>query len=204
MPIPTEKEVIDAVIASPDPGKLAVVLHAGGDPNAKVDGRTALDQAVMLGYEDKVRLLLSHGANPNLHESPDFSNDGRFTTPLIDCTRNDARIPILRALLEAGADANQRDNVGMTPVMHAALFGASGTITVLLEFGATATLETSDGQTALHFAMTRDSPEIVRRLVRLGLDPTKQSANHGPSPAQLARSRNLISTLALLSELGVS
>jgi ankyrin repeat protein len=204
MTIPTDKEVIDAVGGLPDPRPLAALLLAGGDANARVDGRTALEFAVMLAYEDKVHVLLRHGANPNLHEDPDLSNEGRFTTPLIDSTRNDARIPILKSLLQAGADPNQRDSIGMTAFMHAALFGASDTLTVLLESGAVATLETAGGQSALHFAMTRDQPEIVRQLVRLGLDPAKPSANGGLSPAQLARRRGLIGTLQLLSELGVS
>jgi cytohesin len=204
MSTPTQKEVIDAVNGLPDPRHLEAVLRAGGDPNAKVEGRTALDHAVMLAYEEKVRLLLSHGANPNLHEDPDFSNGGRFTTPLIDSTRNDKLVPILKALLEAGADPNQRDDLGMTALMHAAVFAASDALTLLLERGAVASLETSDGQTALHFAMTRDSPGIVRQLIRMGLDPAKPSANNGPSPAQLARKRNLIKTLGLLSELGAN
>jgi ankyrin repeat protein len=200
---PTEHEVIDAVAGLPDTRRLAAVLQAGGNPNAKVEGRTALDHAVMLGYEHKVRLLLSHGANPNLHEDPDLSNGGRFTTPLIDSTRNEALVPILRALLEAGADPNQRDSVGMTALMYAALFGTSGALAVLLESGASAALETGDGQTALHFAMTRDRPDIVRQLIRQGLDPAECSTNGGPSPSQLARNRNLVETLRVLSESGV-
>jgi ankyrin repeat protein len=203
MPIPTEKEVIQAVGGLPDPRELTAVLLAGGNPNAKVDGRTALDCAVMLGYEQKVRLLLSHGADPNVHEDPDLSNDGRFTTPLIDSARTDARVPILKALLEAGADPNQRDNVGMTALMYASLFGAARALAVLIENGAVATLETGDGQTALHFAMKRDNPEIVQQLISLGLDPEKSSGPRTPSPAALARKRNLTGTLQLLSALRV-
>ena len=201
---PTERDVIDAVNGLPDPRPLALVLSAGGNPNSKVGGRTALDHAVALGYEAKVRLLLSHGADPNLHEDPDLLNGGRFTTPLIDATRNDSRLGIMKELLAAGANANQRDNLGMTALMCAALFGAQRSLQLLLESGAAATLETDDGQTALHFAMTRDSPEIVRCLIRLGLDPAKPSARGGPSPMQLAQKRNLRETLLLLSKLGVA
>jgi ankyrin repeat protein len=198
---PTAEEVIAAIKGLPDAGALESLLLAGGDPNGRIQGRPALDYAVTLGYEDKVRLLLSHGADPNLHEDPDPSNYGRFITPLITATRNDERLGIIKLLLAAGANPNQRDDGGMTPLMCAATMGAKGVVDLLLASGATPTLETPEGQTALHFAMMRDSPEIVRRLIQLGLDPTKPSAR-GPSPAQLAQKRNHIGTLAVLAELG--
>jgi ankyrin repeat protein len=197
---PTAEEVIAAVKGLPDSSALKSILAAGGDPNARIEGRTALDYAVTLGYEEKVRLLLSYHADPNLHEDPDPSNYGRFITPLIAATRNDERLGIIKLLLAAGANPNQCDDGGMTPLMCAATMGASGVVDLLLTSGAVPTIETPEGQTALHFAMMRDSPEIVRRLVHLGLDPTKPSAR-GPSPAQLAEKRNHAGALAVLTEL---
>jgi ankyrin repeat protein len=199
---PTANEVMDAVRGLPDASALESILAAGGDPNAKVNGRSALDHAVMLGYEEKVILLLSHGANPNLHEDPDPANDGRFITPLIDATRNDTRLGIMQKLLAAGANPNQCDDLGMTPLMCAASSGAIGALNLLIESGATLAAETDNGQTALHFAMTRDSPEIVRRLILLGLDPKKPSPRGGLSPLQLARKRGHAGALAALAELG--
>jgi ankyrin repeat protein len=197
---PTPREVMDAVGGLPDAHALESALVAGGDPNARVERRTALDHAVMLGYEEKVRLLLAHGANPNLHEDPDPADYGRFTTPLIDATRDGTRLGIMQKLLAAGADPNQRDNLGMTALMSAATFGSIGALNLLLASGASATLETNNGQTALHFAMTRDSPDVVRRLIEAGLDPTKRPAR-GSSPAELAKKRNHVRTLAVLAEL---
>ena len=202
MTSPTAKDVIDAVGGLPGPENLEHVLLAGGDPNAKIDGRPALDHAVTLGYEDKVQLLLRHGADPNMHEDPDPLDDGRFVTPLIVATRNDTRLRIIKQLLAAGANPNQCDDLGMTPLMCAASFGAAAAFNLLLESGANPGSETSDGQTALHFVMVRDSPDIVRRLIQLGLDPKKPSAGGGLSPAQLAQKRGHTATIAVLKELG--
>lgn len=199
---PTAKDVVDAVGGLPDPKDLETVLLAGGDPNAKVDGRPALDYAVTLGYEDKVRLLLRHGADPNVHEDPDPTDDGRFITPLIGATRNDAHLEIVKQLLAAGANPNQCDDLGMTPLMSAASFGATAAFNLLLKSGANPKAETSSGQTALHFAMVRDSPNIVRSLIQLGLDPKKAPAGGGLSPAQLAEKRGHAASAAVLKELG--
>lgn len=201
---PTAKEVIDAVGGLPDASTLESVLMAGGDPNARFERRSALDHAVTLGYEDKVRLLLQHGANPNLPEDPDPADDGRFITSLMDATRNDSRLGIMQLLLAAGANPNQCDDLGMTPLMCAASSGAIGALNLLIASGADLTMETKSGKTALHFAMTRDSPEIVRRLMQFGLDPKKASARDGLSPLQLAQKRGHPGALAVLTELGVN
>jgi uncharacterized protein len=198
---PTAKEVIDAVDGLPDAAALESILVAGGDPNSKFERRSALDHAVTLGYEDKVRVLLQKGADPNLPEEPDPADEGRFITPLIEATRNDARLGIIKLLLAAGANPNQCDDLGMTPLMYAASSGAIGVLNLLIASGASPSVETKNGKTALHFAMTRDSPEIVRRLIELGLDPTKPSARGGPSPVQLAQKKNHVGTLAVLSDL---
>jgi hypothetical protein len=76
MPIPTETDVMNAVAGLPNSPQLADVLRAGGNPNSKMGGQTALGRAVVLAYVDKVRLLLRHGANPNRSEDPDVSNQG--------------------------------------------------------------------------------------------------------------------------------
>jgi ankyrin repeat protein len=88
--------------------------------------------------------------------------------------------------------------------MCAASSGAMGALNLLIASGADLTMETKNGKTALHFAMTRESPEIVRRLMQLGLDPKKASARGGLTPLQLAQKRGHAGTLEVLSELGAA
>jgi ankyrin repeat protein len=191
MIIPSSQDVFDAVAGVPDATQLAMVLAAGGDANARIGGRPALDYAVMLGYEEKVRLLLRYGADPNLHEDPDPKEDGRFVTPLIVAVRNDERLGIIKMLIEARADPDQAANLGMTPLMCAATMRSTASFNLLLSLGANPNIETPEKQTALHFAMLRDSPAIVRRLIQLGLDPNAGQNRSGDGLEKTARNPSL-------------
>ncbi len=195
-------DVVAAVGGLPDPARLANVLASGANPNAKESGRTALDLAVGLGYVDKVRILLEHGANPNIPGDPDPNDEGRFCTPLIGAVRHDSRRELVELLLRGGADPNQPDNLGMTPLMYASTFGATEIVKLLVESGADVRTATDDGQDALYFAMSRDRPDLVRYLLDSGLNPTSRPASGGLSALQRARKNNLIGALAVLKEKG--
>jgi ankyrin repeat protein len=78
-----------------------MMLSANADPNAVNDlGATALMWAV--NDVEKVRLLVSHKANVNAK-----SKFGR--TPLIIAASDDSGLPVLRMLIENGADVNAAD-----------------------------------------------------------------------------------------------
>lgn len=60
-----------------------------------------------------------------------------------------------------------------TPLHWAASFGSAVTVQILLEqFGADPNLTNAKGMTALHDAVTRGDPNIVKVLVKFGADPT--------------------------------
>ncbi len=100
-----------------------------GRPNPKPHAR--IDAAEL------VRIMLARGADPNLtlkapvleriHNDGD-TNLGDGATPLMRAAK-DADVPVMRALLDAGADVNARTKVGKTPLMFAAsrLGGFRGT-----------------------------------------------------------------------------
>lgn len=78
------------------------------------NGRTALLYAISLDQEDKARLLLERGANPNTQDI-----DGR--TPLhLAIASQRITFDFIQRLVEAGANINQEDGNNYTPLYEAA------------------------------------------------------------------------------------
>jgi len=94
----------------------------------------------------------------------------------------DADVPVMRALLDAGADVNARSKVGKTVLMFAAsrLAGFRGTpnrgteqdalgaIALCLDRGAAIDATDQNGQTALHLSLAQAEDSIVRLLADKG------------------------------------
>jgi hypothetical protein len=197
----SDEDVIEAVGGLPDTTHLAQVLDSGGNPNAMHLGRSALDWAVSYRYLDKVRLLLSHGANPNVLEQTRSDSEGHAITPLIGAVRHDSNRELVELLLDSGADPNLADGTEMTPLMCAASAGATEVAKLLVTRGADVHRTTDDGQDALYFAMTRDRPELVRFLLGCGLDP-KASPTGRSSAMDRAQRQKLTGALTVLEERG--
>jgi ankyrin repeat protein len=90
---------------------------------------------------------------------------------------------VIRRLLEAGADANEVDPGGETPLMTAARTGAPAALRVLLERGARVDArEPEYSQTALMIAVRENHEEAVRILLAAGASPNAQTRT-GPTPA---------------------
>ena len=81
----------------------------------------------------------------------------------------------MERLLRAGIEVSVIDTPTSqnTPLHWAASFGSAVTVQILLEqFGADPNLTNAKGMTALHDAVTRGDPNIVKVLVKFGADPT--------------------------------
>ena len=130
-------ELWDAIVGGDTDG-LVSLLAAGGDPDETVSGLPLLDHAVLewavlewavLEWAvldgkpgvDCVRVLLEHGADPNLIET------GRGWTPLFFAAQaNEFRM--MRVLLDAGTDHSVVDVDGKT-ALHVAVVNARGDLT---------------------------------------------------------------------------
>jgi ankyrin repeat protein len=76
----------------------------------------------------------------------------------------------VRELLRLGANPNQRDADGRTPLFSALLGGSVGLVGLLLESGADPDARDNEGWTALHYAAQEHLPEMARILIGRGAD----------------------------------
>lgn len=134
------------------------------DVNAR-DGRgwTALHSMNWtLGPEEAAiaAALLDAGANPNLK-----TTDG--DTPLHFAVSAGSRTGV-ELLISKGANVNERDNKGRTPLFACALPNrdASNIAKVLLSKGAEVNLQDLDGQTPLHHAAGSSSKDLIQSLLQ--------------------------------------
>lgn len=84
-------------------------------------------------------------------------------------------LELVRQLLEAGADVNNTDSWGHTPLMSASWGGHKEIVQVLLAHGANVNVTTSRGWTALRFATNLPHPEIVELLKAAGAEEAEES-----------------------------
>ncbi len=126
---------------------------------------TALSAAVAAGDLDEVRALLEHAdADPNA-----IAGSGLGSLHVAARHRDSA---ILLALLDAGADIEQRDERGgWTPLLHAIHLRNREGISLLLGRGADGNRPGSSGITPLIMAAGYGMADTVRILLDRGADP---------------------------------
>jgi len=132
------------------------LLDAGADPNALINSTprarmregsprlvyaTTLMRAALAGDVELAKLLMSHGADPNI-----LSKDRETTLMAASGTgfingyhrqRTPAeRLELVKLLVEKGQDVNAADNYGITPLMVAANLGDLEVVKYLVSKGA--------------------------------------------------------------------
>ena len=161
---------------------IEALLDAGANPNAQLKlfppfravgpdrgadlmltiGATPLLRAAKAGDTEAVRLLLDHGANPNLPNlqgitpvmaaaglgSNEIDTRGRFKN-------QPDQIAAIDLLVKAGADVNAHDGRGQTALHGAALFGYDDVIKDLVAHHADINAKDAKGMTPLDSAMGR-------------------------------------------------
>jgi ankyrin repeat protein len=127
------------------------------------NGGTALTEAVVLGHHNNVRRLLDEGASVDVHATLEG-----YSPLILAAMRGDEWS--VAALIEAGADVNQADAGGTTPLMWAAYAAEAGPTTVvdlLLRAGADPTPKNRRGETASSMAAWHGKTPTVERLQKL-------------------------------------
>jgi ankyrin repeat protein len=184
----------------------AVLLDRGADPNAEAQGWTALHQIawsrrhnagfnlpgpLQTGGLDSLglaRTLVALGANVNARQKKEPRDGNRNqlnrigSTPFLLAAKS-ADVPLMRTLLELGADPRLTTDRGTTPMMAAAGVGiwapgenpgtpeeALAAVTLAFEVGGGRVNDVDqDGETALHGAVYRGGNiSVMRYLIERG------------------------------------
>ena len=168
---------------------VSTLLQAGADPDARtVGGATALHLAASQATESVVSALLAVGADPNAKDVEDGWSPLHYAARF----QEDALLPVITALLRAGADPGSTqasmDDYGLSP-LHRALMNQAVTAAVvktLLEAGADPMARSDLGNTPLHIAADwTDDAAILDALLAAGSDLTAENED-GNRPVDLA------------------
>jgi len=128
-------------IMKSDLKELAQLLEGGASPDEADDcGRTALWLACRNAEFMMAEKLIKVGANINAE-----SHELKWTPLMCACGEKAKHTECMRMLLAEGADPNQADYKGWTPLMRCALAGNLASIKMLLEHGADHTVAITDG-----------------------------------------------------------
>ena len=147
------------------PEIVALLLDRGADPNGTVDGETILVHAAGAGYAPTLSLLIKHGVRVREPDGASalrkaWQEDRADAVRVLQmagvaepeaATLFDA-LPFpspLGKFLANGADPNQRDAAGRTPLIAAAAAKNLGAVRILLEHGADPDAKDEEGKSAL-------------------------------------------------------
>jgi ankyrin repeat protein len=165
------------------PACVALLIEKGADVNtANKAGATALIRAAT-SYE-KTRLLVAAGAKVRVRTA--LGN-----TPLILAARRAGNSRTVHLLLERGANATERNEVGISPVLSGAASGDVETVRLLLDAGAKVNdfpksnkPRAADGatgfRTPLMWAAYHNNVPMVRLLLERGADPNQSTSFGNP------------------------
>lgn len=180
--------------------QVKAMLLDGVDVNItrkKGKGWTALMAAVTKGKTDVVRYLIAHGADVTVK----FSDDGITTLYQAGIRENNEEV--VKALLEAGVNVNERTTFGQTALIRFVGLGRVESVRLLLKAGADVNIVDHYGYTAFKMAVNSGEAEIVRMLLPFKPDLNKEDEN-GEFPLMWAGANNRSKCLGVLIEAGAN
>jgi ankyrin repeat protein len=201
----------------------AMMLDAGADPNAAAQGWTALHQITWvrkpgrgdndpapegsgsLSSLDLVKKLVAKGANVNAKMTKQ-GNVGRTSLNMIGATpflmaARTADVPLMRLLVQLGADPLMPNADGTTPILAAAGLGTyspgedPGTepevleaVKLTMELGGNVNDVDKNGETVIHAATYKQVPAVAEYLVGHGakIEIWNQKNKTGWTPLRIA------------------
>ena len=111
---------------------------------------------------------------------------------------SEGAVEALRAALAAGADPNQRNSFGETPLHYAAHRPRPASVLALLAAGADPNLRNRFGATPLHYAAYRGPPDSVLALLAAGAAVDARD-NSCRTPLDMAKHNERLAAADLLA-----
>jgi ankyrin repeat protein len=161
------------------------LIEHGADVNARItrpiaDGyrnfwvqndATPLLMAAKGADAEMMRLLAAHGANPALTNkmgtTPLMAASGvEMFNPNEDSGTNEEALEAVKVALELGADVNQANSAGDTPLHGAAWRAANGIIQLLVDRGARLDAKNKSGMTPLQIANGEEEGRVANINIR--------------------------------------
>lgn len=112
--------------------------------------------AVSFGRVEDVKLLLNKGADPN-----EKDHQGWPMLSVAAARADEQAVPIVRTLVDAGADVNATDEKGITPLVVAVQHNNAPIVDYLIAHKADYHIEIKDGGTLLQIAERTNNPKII-------------------------------------------
>ncbi|MBL8214039.1 MAG: ankyrin repeat domain-containing protein, partial [Bryobacterales bacterium] len=203
----------------------AIRRDLAADPSlaklADASGTTALHYAAAYGSVEAMELLLANGADARAtnrrkttplhwavhdpaktalllkHGAPIDAKQVEGRTPLYQAASLGNALPVVRLLLDRGANPNLPMVTGTTPLIAAAIRGKVDIMEALLAKGANVNAAAGTGGTALMAAATSGNPVAVRLLLDKGANAKavtkrKETALHDAATAGVTESVRLL------------
>jgi ankyrin repeat protein len=203
----SSKGRIHNAIASGNEYVVRALLALGSDIEERDrDGKTPLAHAVLRNREAIVKPLLQKGADFEVLTAlgPTINLEGRLHSAIESGSEN-----VVRSLLAMGADVEERDGEGKTPLAHAVLGNREAIVKLLLEKGAdfqvlTQLRSTINVKGRLHSAIESGNENVVRWLLELGADLEERMSfgNFNMTPLLFAAYKGKLAIVKLLLEKG--
>ena len=185
----TGNALVDAASGDDDVPRVHRLLEAGADPNGSDrHGFTALIYAAGSPPIDDdgspresgenaeiARLLIDARADVNVDV---FERHVRGRSCCLESAVREGNHPVARLLVDAGADLDQRDYHGYSPLLTASLHCDQVSVRMLTDGGADVNLLTPCGDAPLHIVAKHNKcPVVLRMLLDAGADIEAEDAN---------------------------
>ena len=194
------RQALQQALVANDIQDLKDILKNRQGVHPDVDLGEGLRPLMMVQSAEAARVLVNHGANPNLR-------DVKGCSPLHYAVMTPRSGEIISVLLDAGADVNAINNDMDTPLSMLRVvfiefkdFATMQTVlNQLVQAGADINCRDKFGDTLLHVAANNDNAALAEAVLALGAD--RALVNHsGDTPYDIASRLNSSSVLKLLKK----